>query len=218
MKIGTDAVLLGSWVNTREATTVLDIGTGTGILALMMAQRTQAHIDGIEIDQDACEEAKQNAESSPWKDRIKIHHTSFQEFTRTTNNKYDLILSNPPYFANSLKPADTGRSRSRHSDLLSLRDLLAGTLSLLSEQGRATFILPSDRGKQWLNEVAMNYLYPSRICMVFPKEGKPAKRWMLEISKEIISASKYSELIIRDTGSSYTDHYRDLTKDFYLIF
>src|ERR1051325_1206886 len=118
MKVGTDAVLLGSWVDTRGAKRILDIGTGTGVIAMMLAQKSSVGIDAIDIDLNACKQAKENAIECAWSDRISIHNISFQEFSASARKKYDLIVSNPPYFSDAPKPHTVERIQSRHTDLL----------------------------------------------------------------------------------------------------
>lgn len=134
-KVGTDAVLIGSWAKVNEARTILDIGTGTGIIALMMAQKSRATIDAIDIEQSSYEQATENASHSIWADRIKVYHTSLQDFANKTTKKYDAIITNPPYFVDSSKAPDEERSHARHTDTLTFADLISGVKKLLNDTG-----------------------------------------------------------------------------------
>ena len=130
MKVGTDAVLIGSWVNASNSKTILDIGTGTGIIALMLAQKSGARIDAIDIDNNAFEQAQENVNNCNWKERITVHHVSLQQFVADSTQKYDLIVSNPPYFVDSSKAIEESRTNARHTDQLAYTDLLDGVLKL----------------------------------------------------------------------------------------
>ncbi|MDP2113785.1 MAG: methyltransferase, partial [Bacteroidota bacterium] len=143
MKVGVDGVLLGVWANVSGAKRILDIGTGTGLIALMMAQRNaDARIDAVEIEPDAFQEAVYNIQQSPWNERIQIELCSFQEFAGKAGLKYDLIVSNPPYFTNGHKAPLENRATARHSDSLSLGDLISGAIGLLNETGKIALVLP----------------------------------------------------------------------------
>ena len=135
MKVGTDGVLLGAWVNVENAQRILDVGTGTGLIALMCAQRSESVIDAVEVDRAASEQAAVNCSASPWKDRITVVHDSFQHFAESTAYRYDLIVSNPPFFKNSLKPKGLARSLARHDDRLSYESLLYYTVKILEPGG-----------------------------------------------------------------------------------
>lgn len=218
MKIGTDSVLLGAWTPCGDENRILDIGTGSGILALMMAQRTKAVIDAIEVDADAADLAQKNVQLSPWSDQIHIFNSSIQEFLLKTNNKYNLIICNPPFFTDSLKATDKARNIARHNDTLPVKDLLKITSELLAEDGKAAFILPADAFANWITTASNLYLFPEivtkvksslthfphRVMVVFTKEKKP----------EIIE----NELPIYCSKGIYTTEYRELTKEFYLNF
>ena len=146
MKVGTDAVLLGAWADITACKNILDIGTGTGIIALMLAQRCFANIDAIDIDTDAYSQAKENVAASPFAERINVIHASCSEYTGScAREKYDLIVSNPPYFINSLKCPDNKRSVARHTDSLSLFELIDDSCSLLSLSGRIALVLPYEQ-------------------------------------------------------------------------
>lgn len=215
MKIGTDAVLLGAWIDGRGSRRILDIGTGTGIIALMLAQRYNAQIEALEIDQSAAEEANRNVAMSSWPEKINVIHESFQQFIMNKPAPYDLILSNPPYFSRSLKPDDPSRSMARHNEQLTLQELLFGTRKILQPTGKAAFIFPADQLTSWLTEAAINSLYANRLCEVFPIEGKPAKRILAEFSP-VEHPCKKEKLYIRKSNGEYHGGYKLLTLDYYL--
>ena len=151
MKVGTDAVLLGSWVDPKSAEHILDIGTGTGLIALMLAQKSPAEIDAVDIDENACRQAEENFNSSPWAGRVHIFHQSFQEFSTTTKLQYDLVVSNPPYFHHASKPPEEARLNARHNDQLSFIELAEGVKKILNSSGRFCLILPSKEGFEFID-------------------------------------------------------------------
>ena len=159
MKVGTDAVLLGSWVDPKNAHQILDIGTGTGLIALMLAQKSSAEIDAIDIDESACQQAKENFRISPWFSRVKIYHHSLQGFSETSEKKYDLIVSNPPYFHHASKPPEEARLNARHNDQLSFSELIAGVKKLLTDNGRFCLILPCKEGTEFIDLAQMSGLF-----------------------------------------------------------
>jgi tRNA1Val (adenine37-N6)-methyltransferase len=216
MKVGTDAVLLGSWIQPGNPGSILDVGTGCGIIALMMAQRTKAIIDAVEIDKKATEEAIENVKISPWPARIKIYHSSFQDFTEKTSNKYDLVISNPPFFENSLKSPDSKRNLSRHNDLLPVAELIEGAAGCLKDDGILSVIVPASQEHHWITEAKCKGLLIKRSSLVYPRAGKPAARIMIEFSPVVAGAVLKEELYIRDSEGKYTEAYINLTRDFYL--
>ncbi len=150
MKVGTDGVLLGAWADCDNAKRILDIGTGTGLIALMMAQRSQAQIDAIEIDEHASEQAIENVNRSPWASRVNVINKSLQDYSKVENKAYDLIVSNPPYFQNSMFAPDKKRTDARHNSNLELEDLLKGAKKLLSNDGKLSIILPYLEGNMFI--------------------------------------------------------------------
>src|ERR1051326_3554605 len=142
MKVGTDAVLLGAWVDPKNAGRILDIGTGTGIIALMLAQKCSAQIDTIDLDENSCIQARENVDNCPWRERINVIHTSLQHFSEDPTHRYDLVVTNPPYFEHSTKASEEKRTVARHTALLSSRALLECVLKLLEQIGRFCMIAP----------------------------------------------------------------------------
>lgn len=219
MKVGTDGVLLGAWSRATEGN-VLDIGTGTGLIALMLAQRTQtALIDAIEIDVSSAEQAKENVADSPWNDRVSIQCKSVQEFAEGRTELYDLIVSNPPFFNNAYKAPDTSRNTARHTDELPPQDLIQISSQLLKDNGLLSLILPVEEGRQIIDMAKDNGLHLHRICKVHAKPDYPEKRWLMELGKTPVEKPLETKLIIEEGGRhQYSDAYIDLTKDFYLNF
>lgn len=218
MKVGTDGVLLGAWNDCVKAKTVLDVGTGTGLIALMIAQRSNAEIDAVEIDKLACEQASENIKKSPWKTRVNIIHSSIQEYIKGVEKKYDLIVSNPPYFQNSLYAPDESRTNARHNSNLEYEDLINMALRLLNENGTLSLILPYIEGTMFIIKAAEKGLFCIRQTNVLPNPGKKPKRLMLEF-KKIKKPLVEQELIIElNKRHEYSEAYKNLTKDFYLAF
>ncbi|MFI3280447.1 MAG: methyltransferase [Rikenellaceae bacterium] len=217
MKVGTDGVLIGAWtkVNTRDEY-MLDIGSGTGLIALMLAQRSSAMIDAVEIDEMSAEQALGNFKSSQWSERINIHNVNISHFT--SNFKYDLIVSNPPFFSDSLLPPDKRRTTARHTTSLTFSDLISSVERLMSPDGRFSLILPLQESALF-EEEADGRLFLWRRCLVKSRENSDTKRVMSEYRLVRSSNIESGELAIREVGSEeYTRDYRTLTADFYLKF
>ncbi len=215
MKVGTDGVLLGAWVDVRHATHILDIGTGTGVIALMLAQRAadSVTIDAVEIDADAFADAHENIAASPWHDRIHAHHTSIQAFNTTV--QFDLIVSNPPYFQKSYKPPTAQRETARHTEQLTFDEILATAEKLLHPHGKLNVILPYTEGLQFIALAEHKGLHCTRKWVFRTRENKPVERLLLEFSW-IKNPLKEGEILLYRSGEEWSDGYRKLTRDFYL--
>ena len=215
MKVGTDGVLLGAWANTDNAKRILDIGTGTGVIALQMAQRNPiAQIHAVEIDETTAKRARANFDLSPWAERMTVEQTAVQEFE--PSEKFDLIVSNPPYFIDSLLPPDAKRSTARHTHDLTFDELDSAVCRLLADDGRFALILPITEFEKYLS---LTQLHLVRRCNVCPIEGGAVKRVMGELAKRKPNVIKHETIAIeRGKRGDYTDDYRTLTKDFYLKF
>jgi tRNA1Val (adenine37-N6)-methyltransferase len=213
MKVGTDGVLLGSWIKLYTEEKILDVGTGTGLIAIMLAQRSHAQIDAIDIDKGAYDQALENCAKSPWADKLKVVHASLQDYR--PGYRYDLIVSNPPYFIDSFAPSDEARNRARQaSATLSYDELLNGVVRLLNVSGRFCIILPEKEGKLFSEKAQQNGLFCNCITGVRTKPHKPFKRLMMEFSRieeELIE----SEIVINNEDGSFTDEYKMLTQDYY---
>ena len=216
MKVGTDGVLLGAWANLNGSARVLDIGTGTGLLALMAAQRSEAIIDTVELEPDAASEALLNFQDSPWQARICLSVGAFQKFNTMT--RYDHIISNPPFFENSQKSHDSKRTQARHADSLSLKELLEKSVTMLAENGRVSLILPADKEDRLHFLVDTMNLYITRFSRVASDKTKKPHRILTELSLFSTQLDEH-DLFIRDSESgNYSDQYREMTNEFYLAF
>lgn len=213
MKTGTDGVLLGAWCRLPEEGTVLDIGTGTGLIALMTAQRSQCSITGIEIDPTTAEEATMNAASSPWSERVRILAGDAMKVAEGLPCP-DVIVSNPPFFKTTLRSPDARRSEARHGDTLTVDSLIELAAERLAPHGQLSLIAPADRLDDIEMQAAMLRLNMQRICMVKSAAHKPAIRVMVQMGRDL-TAIERSEMAIRDAAGEYTPEYRKLTNEFY---
>lgn len=226
MKIGTDGVLLGAWVSVENNPfSILDIGAGTGIIALQLAQRSHAEmIDALEIDEDAYEQCVDNFENSPWGDRLFCYHASLEEFTEEVDDKYDLIISNPPFYSPPLPSAfppkgenniSDSRKLARFNDALPFDELIESASLLLSDEGVFAVIIPRKEEESFIAMALEVNLFPKRICRVRGNVESEEKRSMLEFSFVNISP-KIENLIIETSRHNYTEEYINLVRDFYL--
>lgn len=215
-KVGTDGVLLGSWVNVREQDELfLDIGTGSGLIALMLAQRSlaSAHIDAVEVGEADSRQAVSNVQHSPWPQKVQVWHTAIQDFF--PDKQYDLIVSNPPYFVDSLHPPDKKRTAARHTERLTFPDLLEAVDRLLAPGGKFALILPFAEGKQFIAHAEKHHLYPARICAFRSRRNKPVERLLMELSWGQQSPEE-TELVLYGDRDAWSDAYKDLTHPWYL--
>ncbi|ERT04175.1 mycolic acid cyclopropane synthetase family protein [Lyngbya aestuarii BL J] len=215
MKVGTDGVLLGAWTDIKNTQTILDIGTGTGLVALMLAQRSTAQIDTVEIDKNSSIQAKENITQSPWKERIKIYHSSVQDYTKYCSKRYNLIVSNPPFFENAYKALKASRTVARHTDLLSPVDLLNVSQQLLDREGRLTVIYPTEAANRFLTLAEKSGFFCTQKLLVKPTPNRPTKRILMEFSQSQNNQPE-NTLTIETERHLYTPEFIDLVKDFYL--
>lgn len=217
MKIGTDGVLLGAWTTLENnPNSILDIGAGTGIISLQLAQRSHAEtIDAIEIDDHAYEQCVNNFESSHWDDRLFCYHTSLAEFVGEIEDKYDLIISNPPFYSEDFKTANESRDVARFTDALPFAELIKSASLLLSEEGVFAVIIPRKEEEYFIEIASEVNLFPARICRVRGSENSEEKRSLIEFSFKN-NAPKIQHLTIETSRHIYTKEYLNLVKDFYL--
>ena len=217
MKIGTDGVLLGAWVSVENNPfSILDIGAGTGIIALQLAQRSNAEmVDAIEIDENAFEQCVDNFENSPWGDRLFCYHASLEEFVEEIDDKYDLIISNPPFYSEDYKTTDESRDVARFNDALPFDELIESASQLLSDEGIFAVIIPRKEEENFIAMASEVNLFPNRICRVRGNDTSEEKRSMLEFSFEN-SSPKIENLTIETSRHNYTEEYKNLVQDFYL--
>jgi tRNA1Val (adenine37-N6)-methyltransferase len=216
-KVGTDGVLLGACSDVSETKRILDIGTGTGLIALMLAQRSEADIVALEPDKRSFMQACSNVENSKWKARIRVINTTLQNYDPDFL-KFDLIVTNPPFFSDSLKNPDHKKATTRHYDLLKNDDLLKGVSRLKAEGGRLQVIMPYAEGNILIAEAQAYGLYCNNILKVRPTPESGIRRLILTFSKERIKPSERFLTIERGRRHEFTEEYRSLTKDFYLKF
>ncbi|MDR2291897.1 MAG: methyltransferase [Prevotellaceae bacterium] len=219
MKVGVDGVMLGAWTDVAKAVNILDIGTGTGLIAIMMAQRNSiANIDAVEIEQQSYEQAVENVNRCIWKNRINVIHEKFQTFAEITQKRYDLIVSNPPYFIASLQSPEMQRTVARHSLLLTQDDLINGVDKILCDTGKFAAIFPYIEANIFIAKAAVQNIFCNKKTNIKPSPEKPVKRIMLEFSR--IKQNLMENTICIETGKrhDYTAEYKMLTKDFYIKF
>ena len=214
MKVGTDGVLLGAWA--QGGRRILDIGSGTGLISLMMAQRfSEAEVVGIDMDADACGQARENVMASPFRDRVEIVCCRLQDFGGA--GVFDAIVSNPPFFVDSLKNPDSKRTMARHTDSLPFRDLFTGVKRLLSDDGIFSAIVPVEVVEQFVAESCILGFYLIRKCGVKTVERKQPKRFMLSFAKHRISPYEEHVEIMVDSQGNRSEWYRKITEEFYLF-
>lgn len=218
MKVGTDGVLLGAWAAVSEGN-ALDIGCGSGLITIMLAQRSKADVLGIDIESGAAAQALDNAAASPWKERIAIEKVSLQDFIGLAKPKqFDTIVCNPPYFENSKETPKHDRTLARHAVQLSRTDLLRSVDYLLKDDGVFSLIIPSNQVKSFIEQAGNSRLFASRICCVVPRPGKKTKRCLLEFQKTKVPLVEDELIVELDKRHHYSEGYKKLTKDFYLAF
>jgi len=215
MKIGTDAMILSAWVDLNNVNYVLDVGTGSGIIALMMAARSNAAIDAIELDEPSALEAKENFNNSPFNNRLHINQSDFKIFAEESTKQYDLIISNPPFFINDMKPENSKRKQARHTDSLTFSELSYYTRKLLDKNGRFCLVLPYSESKIFIAEASKNGLYLNKRQLIFPKPCKEPNRVNLELSRIKTEEVFEEKFIIRDEQGLFTQQYVDLLGKYY---
>ena len=238
MKVGTDGVLLGAWApvptplsplrGEAEGCRILDIGTGSGLIALMLAQRYKdAQINAIDIDEASCRQARENFDASPWADHLHVTQCSLQEWRRNESRelrddsqRYDLIVSNPPFFVNSLKAPDAARCAARHNDTLPFAELIAHSAELLKIEGTLAVIVPSEAEDELQALAKAAGLQCTDRCYVHPKPGREPKRVLLAWTKNRIESAEHTEIteriVLENEHGGRSHDYQQLTKDFYL--
>ncbi len=217
MKVGTDGVLLGAWADFSSSKLILDVGSGTGLISLMAAQRSNSQIIGIEIDSDAAKESIENITNSPWKERISIINNDITLIVDELH-EVDHIISNPPFFENGILAPDSSRATARHCDTLNFNSLITISQKILADNGKLSFISPYENKENITYLAALNKMYTSRYTEVF---SNPQKITPIRILWELTtknSLTKKSELYIRDINNQYSTEYINLTKEFYLNF
>jgi len=218
MKVCTDSCILGAYTPASDAQKVLDIGTGTGLLALMLAQRSAALIDAVEIDAAAASQAQENIEASPWAGRIRVHHISLQQFESQNANLYDLIICNPPFYAASHQSVSKARNVAMHSQELSLTEIAAFCNKFLNPAGELFILLPPAESSYFKSIAQAANLYLKSVLKISTSVGGKHIRTVQGFSRGPVTVIKEEELYIRNPDNSYTAAFRELLREYYLIF
>ncbi|RLD58276.1 MAG: tRNA (adenosine(37)-N6)-methyltransferase TrmM [Bacteroidetes bacterium] len=218
MKVGTDGVLLGAWASVPgPQSRVLDVGCGTGLIALMLAQRTEyVMVDALEIDPSSARQALENFQNSPWKERVHCIQSSFQDYSSQCKSRYDLIICNPPFFSDSSKTPSKELNLARHDDSLSLEDLFRGSVSLMKNTAIISLILPFQKEVQAMDLITEHKLYCNRLTRVIPAPGKSTKRVLLECSYNPDKAIEDDLTIETEMRHVYSEKFKSLVDEFYL--
>jgi tRNA1Val (adenine37-N6)-methyltransferase len=216
MKVGTDAMLLGVWADVENVKSILDIGTGCGIIGLLLAARSRAEITAIDIDVDSIAEAQENFKLSPFSDRINAIHIDLNDFSLNPIQLFDLIVSNPPFFINDLRPDDEKRKKARHSDYLTYKQLCEKVYKLLSMKGRFCVVLPYEESRKFVEVAKKNSLFPKKQFVIFPRKGMLPNRVNIEFTKEPANETCSEKFSIRNSKDEFTKQYIDFLKDYYL--
>ncbi len=218
MKVGTDAVLLGVYAKAENPNYILDIGTGCGVISLMLAQKYNCQIHAIDIDKHSCIQATNNFAMSKWGNNLLVFNTPLQDFKNDNNILYDLIVANPPFFKQGIYPLQNKRVISRHEKTLNLNELFFSTRKLLSNNGTISLILPSDRATECMEEALNQNLYLSHINIIIPKEQLKPNRHILSFSKTNKNLIEFSHITLRSKNNLYTNEFKELVKEYYLDF
>lgn len=215
MKVGTDAVMLGAWVQVKPSDYVLDIGTGCGILALMLAQKGVAKVDAVDLDEPSAYEASSNFEASQWRDQLFAYHADIRRFC--LGRSYDLIVSNPPFFVNSFKCDADRKNQTRHTDTsLSFQELVASVKRLLKPEGRFALVLPERESHDFLSIAQKEGFCVSKRQDLIPMAGRDVNRVNLELRYDRPNEYLSSSLVMRDQNGVFTEAYHSFLNDFYL--
>ncbi|MBN2638776.1 MAG: methyltransferase [Bacteroidales bacterium] len=215
MKVGTDAVLLGIWTELSGVNSVLEVGAGSGIISLLLGSRAKLQIDAVELDEASCEEATENFAAAKSESEFKLYYSDFNDYVSITRKKYDLIISNPPFFINDLKSEIQSRRQARHTDTLTYEQLINGALRLLDPKGKLSLVLPYRESRIFISKAKEAGLFLQKQMLIFPKHCTPPNRINLLFAREE-SDLKTDKLMIRNEDGSFTQPYLDLVNNFYL--
>ena len=215
MKVSTDACLFGAYIDTGDANTILDIGTGTGLIALMLAQRSNASIDAVDIDESAYKQARDNFNQSPWKDRLHAHHADIIEWYNHEEKKFDLVVSNPPFFDSHMKSGEKKKNLAKHSDALPLKELLDAVIRFLKPTGIFYLMLPEMEMEKFIAVAAKKELYLNKQLTVKNFKAGPVFRLICSFSFNL-SPIINDEIVIWQAKEKYTERFMELLKEYYL--
>ncbi|WP_255594113.1 tRNA1(Val) (adenine(37)-N6)-methyltransferase [Pontibacter sp. HSC-14F20] len=219
MKVCTDSCVFGAYVEVRQTKRILDIGTGTGLLALMVSQRSEALVEAVEINPEAQVQAVQNFAVSPWADRLNLYPVPLQEFAKTCTQQYDVILSNPPFFLASLKSGNAAKNAAKHTGNLLFEDILTFAQKHLTQDGKLYLLLPPAEASHFAELAKAHALYLAETLEVYTRTGGKCIRHVQTYSFEPTEQITYKKLDIREEdGTTYTADFTALLRDYYLIF
>lgn len=216
MKIGTDAILLARWTEVSENDDVLDIGTGCGLIPLMLAQKGIKSADAVEIDRDSYEEAAQNFSNSAWKSKLFAINDDIKHYASICEKKYNLIISNPPFFFGDNIPEKAKKGLARHTNTLTYKDLLTSVKSLLKSDGRFALVLPALESKTFLKEAENQGFYLDKEMKIVPIEGKEPNRINMQLVVNQVDKTETEIFVLRNPDHSFTKDYKEFLKDYYL--
>lgn len=218
MRIGTDAVLFAQWVDVNPDDKALDIGTGSGIIPLILAQKGVGAVDAVELDCDSYEEAKLNFNISVYKDKLSVIQDDINVFADKTEKKYDLIVSNPPYYSSDVKPIREKKVMARHVSTLSFKDLLISAKKMMNEESRLAIVLPFNESRMFIKEAEDLGFYLQKEFQIMPIEGKEVNRVNIQFVLKKVESVDKELFVIRNKDYSYTEMYKEFLKDYYLDF
>lgn len=216
MKIGTDAILLARWTEVSENDEVIDIGTGCGLIPLMLAQKGLKTADAVEIDNDSYEEAADNFKNSPWSTQLVAIHDDIRSFADICEKKYDLVISNPPFYFGNNIPQKAKKGLARHTNTLNYNDLLVSAKKMMKPDGRFVLVLPAIESKTFLNEAAKQGFYLKKEMKIVPIEGKEPNRMNMQLVVNQIDKTEEETFVLRHPDHSFTKEYKEFLKDYYL--
>ena len=218
MRVGTDAVLFAQWVGVSSSDNVLDIGTGSGIIPMILSQKGAGSVDAVELDADSYEEAKQNFTISAWSEKLKVFNSDVRIYADEVEKKYDLIVSNPPFYASDVKPIKEKKVMARHVSTLSFKDLLLSAKKMMNEKSRFALVLPFYESRLFIKEAELQGFYLQKEMHIIPIEGKDANRVNMQFVLKEVDSVETENFTIRNKDYSYTEEYREFLKDYYLDF
>lgn len=216
MKIGTDAIMLARWTEVSENDVVLDIGTGCGLIPLMLAQKGIKCADAVEIDNDSCEEAAENFKNSAWDSQLCAFCDDIRHYSDVCKKKYDLVVSNPPFYFGDNIPEKAGKALARHTNTLTYNDLLASVKKIIKPEGRFSLVLPAIESKTFLKDAENQGFYLRKKLLIIPVEGRESNRINMQLVVNQVDKTDIDSLVLRKKDHSYTEEYKDFLKDYYL--
>ncbi len=216
MKIGTDAILLARWTEVSDNDDVIDIGTGCGLIPLMLAQKGIKSADAVEIDNDSYEEAAQNFSNSAWNSRLSAIHDDIKHYAEICEKKYDLVVSNPPFYFGDNIPEKAKKGLARHTNTLSYNDLLSSVKKIMKPEGRFSLVLPAIESKTFLKDAENQGFYLEKELLIVPIEGKEPNRINMQLVVNQVNSIKTETFVLRHPDHSFTKEYKDFLKDYYL--